>query len=304
MASEPLKILNVPEDIDTHIEQLVDTRKKQLTITAVVQDIARWACIVNLVDQGYLDGEVRVLGGGMAMRCYKSGRASVYDADTSSRLAVDRQELADAIAYEDDDIFMEVEGWEEGKNLDEAKPIRFRADFTQLALADNTFSLSQAQRGMLRPAVWLPINHGYPFEILAEPGQTIPVMDRMEILAEKLCGWMMFGLAKHYADIAYIGTLLEAEKNVTDLGARKDLMDLLEKKLEANKKVGQKSREKVEALTLGEQRKRLLEPEEYVDTNARKSFKSLGYIHGDPISPKEMKEIVERTVFQMIFGRL
>jgi hypothetical protein len=169
MASDHPRPLNVPEDIDDHIEDLVRERNGQLTITAVVQDIARWACIVNLVNQGYLDGKNRMLGGGMAMRCYKSSRASVYDADTSSRLALDRQELADVIAYQDDDIFMKVKAWKSGLNIGKAEPIEFRADFTQLPLTDSTFSLSEANRGIKRDSAWLPINHGYPFEILAGP---------------------------------------------------------------------------------------------------------------------------------------
>jgi hypothetical protein len=303
MQSDIPRPLSLPEDIDDLIENLVQERGEQLTVTAVVRDIARWACIVNLVNRGYLDGKMRLLGGGMAMRCYKSNRASVYDADTSSRLAADREELADVIAYEDDDIFIKVRAWQRGKNIEKAEPIEFRADFTALALDDTTFSLSESSRGIKRKANWLPIQHGYPFEILANPGQEIPVMDRMEILAEKLCGWMMFGLAKHYSDIAYIGSLLQAEILIYDPETRSDLSQLLKTKIDGNRKVGAKSREIVESLTPAEQRKRLLDPEEYVDPDPRKSFASLGYLHGEPLSPREMSEIVKGTVFEMLFGR-
>ena len=50
---------------------------------------------------------------------------------------------------------------------------------------------------------------GYPFR-LWDPGRnyTVPVMARNELLAEKLAAWWIFGLAKHYADIAHLGGVI------------------------------------------------------------------------------------------------
>src|ERR1700694_4121095 len=81
----------------------------------VMRDLARSVELLQLSTRGSLDR--LAVAGGMAMRCYGSTRFTMADLDTSAVVApVDREELEDALSYEDDSIVIKVgarKWWEE-----------------------------------------------------------------------------------------------------------------------------------------------------------------------------------------------
>lgn len=182
MASNQLLAVN--EDIDEQIERFCAINER-VTIPEVIRDIARIACIVNLVRNGTLDGRNTVLCGGMAMRCLDSPRLSIWDGDTSSRSVPDAETLGSALSYVDEDIAIKpgpIHGWKRGKQLITAQPINYTAYFTTLDPGQAEFSLSVSHRGVESPPIWRVLNDGYPFPVLAQRIE-VPLMDPDEMLA-------------------------------------------------------------------------------------------------------------------------
>lgn len=182
MASDP--ILRVEEDIDDRILEFCG-KNPTLEPEAVLRDIARIVCILNLVRLGELDGKTRVLCGGMAMRCLESPRMSVYDADTASPKPIDVDAMRDSITYDEEDIAITAGATEPGKDLVTFQPVTYDARFSALPGAADQFSISFAYRGLELPCKTAPFNHRYPFALLARETE-VPIMHPQEILAEKV----------------------------------------------------------------------------------------------------------------------
>jgi hypothetical protein len=138
-----------------------------------------------LVRNGTLDGKNTVLCDGMAMRCLDSPRMSVFDGDTSSRTEPVPEVLRDAISYEDEEIAIKAGPLQHGDELITFRPIEYDARFSELPGAKDEFSLSVSHRGVECPELWRPLNHRYPFPLLAQDLE-VPIMDPDEIMAEKI----------------------------------------------------------------------------------------------------------------------
>jgi hypothetical protein len=248
-------VLNLDEDIERFVAD-----NPKLTIPGVIRDIARIFCIFKLIEERILDDDT-VVCGGMALRCYNSERFTTYDTDTSTAMGtVDRQALARALDFETDDIRVRTatpQEWDYGHKLITAQPITYEPFFTTLDAGDATFSLTVSHRGLERKAVWREIVTGYPFMLGIPPESKIPVMDLYEILAEKIVSWWLFGHAKHYADIGYIGALLRPKDLYLDLGVKKDVAELVAKKLEVNE---EQHESRVKELTPAVRSQRLEDP--------------------------------------------
>jgi Nucleotidyl transferase AbiEii toxin, Type IV TA system len=240
MASSPL--LAVGENIDEQIERFCASNER-VTIPEVIRDIARIACIVNLVRNGMLDGRNTVLCGGMAMRCLESPRLSIWDGDASSRQAPDAETLRTALSYVDEDIAIKpgpTRGWKRGRQLITAQPINYTAYFTALDPGQAEFSLSVSHRGVERPPIRRALHAGYPFPVLADPIE-VPLMNPDEMLAEKLVAWWLYGHAKHYNDIAFLAARMAAEdRRDRDPKTRKRLRKLIEVKLDRNRELDER----------------------------------------------------------------
>jgi hypothetical protein len=295
MASEP--ILAVDSDIDDQIVEFCNGFPT-LQPAAVVRDIARIVCIANLVRNGTLDGKNMVLCGGMAMRCLESPRMSIYDGDTASRIAADPEALRLAISYDEPEIAIAVEGVEPGKDLITFQPVTYTARFSELPGARDQFSLSVAHRGIELPSVTRSLRHRYPFPLLAEEVE-VPIMHPDEILAEKIVAWWLFGHAKHYNDIAFLGILLGASEQHMDPRTHKQVQDVVEEKLAVNAKVSERHKHLVEGLTPGERQRRLTDPDGHVDP--KRSFNLLSFFLGERPSLATLKMSVDRYVMPVLF---
>lgn len=294
-------IFDLTEDIDERILAAVNDNPA-LTEERVVRDIARLHCILHLVQEGLL-GDEAVLTGGIAMRCLESNRFSVYDSDTSSIPEIADPELVAALNYGDEDIAVSIariDPDDHGKDLVSAHPVRFDPHFTELQVSDTTFKLTVSHRGVHRPAQWLRLRTGYPFPLWKpERNYRVPVMATNELLAEKLAAWWIFSPAKHYADIAFLGAFLYKAQAIQNAATKADVRELVEIKLEANKAVSRRHRDRVEALTPEERRDRLLNPAQHVD--AGHDFGQLAFFGARPQNAETMREAVARWIVPLLF---
>ena len=292
---------DLPEDIDDQIRDLA-TGHRTLTEERVIRDIARIHCLIHMVEVGIL-GDDAVLTGGMAMRCYKSRRFSVYDSDTSSIPAVTDQQLLRALNYEDDDVrvsISRIDPEDKGKDLISAHPVEFTPFFTRIDLQDTTFKVTVSNRGVERPAEWLPLHTGYPFALWGpERKYRLPVMARNELLAEKIVAWWMFAPAKHYVDISYLASLLYSDGLVDEPATKDDIRALVEKKLEVNRSVSRDHAARVEALTSESRKDRLLNPQDYL--SPEHGFGKLSFFSAKPPSGDTMKIAVRRWIVPLLF---
>jgi hypothetical protein len=295
MESDP--ILAVEIDID---DQIIDFCKTRPTLAPadVLRDIARIVCIANLVRNGTLDGNTMVPCGGMAMRCLESPRMSIYDSDTASRIPADPDNLRLAISYDEPEIAIAAGPTHTGKDLLTFQPITYAARFSELPAAHDEFSLSIAQRGVELPAITRPLRHRYPFPLLAEELE-VPIMNPEEILAEKIVAWWLFGHAKHYNDIAFLGLLLAATQQHHDPVVRRRVRSVIEKKLEVNTKLSDQRRRRVQALNPAERRRRLTDPDAHVDP--QRGFDTLSYLLGARPSITNTTTSVSRYIVPLLF---
>jgi hypothetical protein len=296
MASDP--ILAVAEDIDEQIIELCESNPT-LEPEEVVRDIARIVCIANLVRNGTLDGERMVLCGGMAMRCLESPRMSVYDGDTASHVPPDVTDMRDAITYTEPDIAITAGPWQPGKDLITFQPIEYNARFSELPAARDQFSLSISHRGIELPAERAVLRHRYPFRVLREDVE-VPIMNPDEILAEKVVAWWLFGHAKHYNDVAFLGfRLMNAGRADLDKQVRTRVRSVIERKLEVNADVSADHARRVAALLGSERRRRLEQPDDHVDP--KRDFNTLSYLHGNRPSRASIKTGIDRIILPLLF---
>jgi hypothetical protein len=222
---------------------------------------------------------------------------TVRDTDTSTKLKLDHLMFAGAMAYEDDDVRITPEGIEEGRELFSVKPVDYDPYFTNLDVRDRTFHITVNERGLARKAEWREFISGYPFDLGIPHGAKLPVMAFNETLAEKLWGWWMNGHARHYADLAWLGAVLESQKRHTDPATRDDVHKLVEIKGKINRKWVSAKRHA--ALTNEVRRERLENPDPYVD--ARYSWETISYLGTKQFSPKALKISVQRVIVPLLF---
>jgi hypothetical protein len=174
----------------------------------ILRDLARVATIFHLEAEGFL-GEETVLAGGMALRCYGGHRFTVTDVDTSTKTDVSMARLDQLLNWEIENLLSvstKGVGWyERGVGLEKAKPILFDPLFSKIELAESQaqFELTVNRRGLELAPVEQPFRHDFPW-VLGVEGRPLPLMDPREMLAEKVLGYCIGGLGKHYADIAFI----------------------------------------------------------------------------------------------------
>jgi hypothetical protein len=150
-----------------------------------------------------------------------------------------------------------------------------------------------------RPRVWRSIVAqlcGYDLYLGIPPEEKLPVMDLHEILAEKLCGSWLFGHAKHYADIAWIGSLLKRDDLYREPEVRADITELLEMKLETNQRLI--SAKRVNALTSDLRRQRLEDPDSQVDP--KRSWDTISYLGTQQFKPEALQLAVTKVIVPIL----
>ncbi len=266
----------------------------------VMRDLARLVELLQLSRRGFLDR--LAVAGGMAMRCYGSTRFTMADLDTSAVITpVDREDLEDALNYEDDSIVIKVgtrKWWEEKKRLFTAAPIDFRflRSRIQVEDQDRRFSLTVSERGLLLQAVELELRNIYQFD-LGLDGRRIPVMDKVEICAEKTLGAAVFGIAKHYADVAYLALHYTEELQKR----REELRSVLADKLKAGKKLF--PAEYASFPEVASLRTPLMKPDQRHPKMANDWEATVRFLGGEPITFENAVQIINEIYVPLLFSR-
>jgi hypothetical protein len=176
----------------------------------VLRDIARLVAIHQMTVESKFLNDNCVLCGGVAMRFYGSHRFTITDTDASYRLDDwDELNLEAALEIEVEDLEIEAGDpayWGRRTQLTTAQPVHFTEQFSNFRTdpQQRKFKVTVSRRGLIKDAVWTPIVHDYP--PMGIEDLKVPVMDMNEQLAEKMLGWAVNGLAKHYLDCAWIVT--------------------------------------------------------------------------------------------------
>jgi len=198
-------MIDYPDDDELRAQ----SREHDLALPVLVRDIVRVVEVLNLGAKRFFKKD-SVLAGSMALRCFGSPRFTVYDADFStSAQAVDPPESVSALLrYSDENLDIlpaaAVPADRRG-TLMKVEPIRFDPVFTGVALAeqDRQFKADVSFRGLLLDGREVPFQTPYSLGLCDET-PTVWVMDPVEVLAEKILGWCVHGLVKHYADVAWV----------------------------------------------------------------------------------------------------
>ncbi len=225
-------MIDYPED-----QQLREQASRHdLQAPVLIRDIVRVVEVLNLRAQRFFNKR-SVLSGSMALRCFGSPRFTVYDADfsTSAETVDPPASMTDMLRYSDEDLDIipaAAIAADQRETLIQIEPIRFDAAFTSIALADQDqqFKADVSFRGLLLDGREVPFETPYSLELWRE-APTVWVMDPVEVLAEKILGWCIHGLVKHYADAAWITTAAQAT-NSSLAFAYPHLRDVLHDKLE------------------------------------------------------------------------
>jgi hypothetical protein len=104
-------------------------------------------------------------------------------------------------------------GWyEKGVDLEKARPILFQPLFSEIHLgeAQAQFELTVNQRGLELDPIEQGFRHDFPWNLGVEE-RPLPLMDFREMLAEKVLGYCIGALGKHYADVAFIALRFRRE---------------------------------------------------------------------------------------------
>jgi hypothetical protein len=225
-------MIDYPED-----QQLREQAKQHdLQAPVLIRDIVRVVEVLNLRAQRFFNKR-SVLSGSMALRCFGSPRFTVYDADfsTSAETVDPPASMTELLRYSDGDLDIipaTAVAADKRETLIQIEPIRFDAAFTSIALADQDrqFKADVSFRGLLLDGREVPFETPYSLELWSE-APTVWVMDPTEVLAEKILGWCVHGLVKHYADAAWI--TIAAQTPGSPLAfAYPQLRDVLHAKLE------------------------------------------------------------------------
>jgi Nucleotidyl transferase AbiEii toxin, Type IV TA system len=225
-------MIDYPED-----QQLREQAgRHDLQAPVLIRDIVRVVEVLNLRAERFFNKR-SVLSGSMALRCFGSPRFTVYDADFSTSAAtVDPPaSITDMLRYSDENLDIipaAARPVDRRETLVQIEPIRFDAAFTSIALAeeDQQFKADVSFRGLLLDGREVPFETPYSLELWSE-APTVWVMDPVEVLAEKILGWCVHGLVKHYADAAWITIAAQAPGSPLAF-TYPQLRDILHDKLE------------------------------------------------------------------------
>ncbi|HEY7934038.1 MAG TPA: nucleotidyl transferase AbiEii/AbiGii toxin family protein [Solirubrobacteraceae bacterium] len=207
-----------------------------LQAPVLIRDIVRVVEVLNLRAEKFFNKR-SVLSGSMALRCFGSPRFTVYDADFSTSAAtVDPPaSMTELLRYGDENLDIAPAAAiaaDQRETLIRVEPIRFDAAFTSIALADEDrqFKADVSFRGLLLDGREVPFETPYSLDLWSE-APAVWVMDPVEVLAEKILGWCVHGLVKHYADVAWITTAAQATGSPLAF-TYPELRELLHDKLE------------------------------------------------------------------------
>jgi hypothetical protein len=216
-----------PDDLDRYAEELGIGRE------VVVRDIVRLVSLAHMVQEGELN-EDWVLTGGMAMRLRGSPRFTVTDTDTSRRGGwPERERLSEALTIDQTELTVtpvDYLNWRTGNDVLHATPVNYEAYFAALGAdpVEGEFKFTVSWRGLEEPAQHIRLRH--PYAELQMTPTDVPLMDLTEQAAEKIVGWCVHKLVKHYSDVAWIFWRLRDEIIDEKLG------ELVVNKLETGRK--------------------------------------------------------------------
>jgi hypothetical protein len=222
----------------------------------IVRDIVRIVSVAKMAADGTLNDDW-VLAGGMGMRLRGSPRFTRFDTDTSRRGGVPEDAtLAMALRLDEDALTVRAAGFNEGVQLVTVAPVEFTPYFAALGEEppSDSFSFTVSGRGLIEPAQLLTLV--YPYLELVLPETMVPVMDLTEQVAEKICGWCIHGLVKHYVDVAWAFLELPGEIRAERLGP------LVETKLSIGRKLFERAY--TEFPTLKEVLKAMNDPKRHI----------------------------------------
>ena len=198
-------MIDYPSDRET----LGEAKTQGLPPEVLVRDIVRLVEVLNLKQQGFFSKR-SVLAGSMGLRSYGSPRFTVYDADfsTSSEVVDPPTAMKEKLTYRDDELEIvpsELEAHDGGGTMWTSAPVRFEPIFTSLVPnpGDRRFKADVSFRGLVLEGVERPLATPYTLRLWHE-APVVYVMDPHETVAEKILGWCVHRLVKHYADLAYI----------------------------------------------------------------------------------------------------
>jgi hypothetical protein len=207
-----------------------------LQAPVLIRDIVRVVELLNLRAKRFFNKR-SVLSGSMALRCFGSPRFTVYDADfsTSAETVDPPASMTELLRYSDENLDIiptAARAADRRETLVQVEPIRFDAAFTSIVLAeqDRQFKADISFRGLLLDGREVPVATPYSLGLWDEP-PTVWVMDPVETLAEKILGWCVHGLVKHYADAAWITIAAQASGSPLAF-AYPQLREVLHDKLE------------------------------------------------------------------------
>jgi hypothetical protein len=181
-----------------------------LPLDVLVRDLVRVVEVCNLIEKGFFNKR-SVLAGSMALRSFGSPRFTVYDADfsTSKDTVHPPTQLTKLLSYEDEELIIAPErvlpSSDEG-SVWRSAPVNFTPLFTDLVQEkDCNFKADVSFRGLVRDGLQVPLTVPYEdLNIWTGGTPTVYVMDPVEVIADKILGWCVYGLVKHYADLGYL----------------------------------------------------------------------------------------------------
>lgn len=183
--------------------------KHGIPAPVLVRDLVRVVEVLNLKNQDFFSRR-SVLAGSMGLRCFDSPRFTIYDADfsTTSEAVNPPTAMKSKLAYSDEELEIapaDLHPRDERGTAWESKPVRFTPVFTSLIPEedDRSFKVDVSFRGMLVDGLEVPFKLPYDLAIWDED-PVVWIMDPHETLAEKILGWCVHRLVKHYADLSYI----------------------------------------------------------------------------------------------------
>lgn len=188
---------------------LQEAERHGLPEPVLIRDLVRIVEVMNLERQGFF-GKESVLAGSMALRCFGSPRFTVYDADfsTSEDASPRPDVLQRMLAYEDDDLVIapaKLTPHDARGTAWKSEPIGYEPVFTDLVPdpRERSFKADISFRGLVCEGIELELQVPYDMGLWSAP-PTVWVMDPHEVAAEKILGWCVNRMAKHYADLGFI----------------------------------------------------------------------------------------------------
>lgn len=226
-------MINYPTDQDL----LKVAAEHDIPPEVLVRDIVRVVEVINLERKGFFN-ERSVLAGSMALRSFGSPRFTVFDADfsTSKDTVNPETQMTDLLHYEDEDLTITPSPLvpnSDGGDTWKSAPIEFTPVFTSLVPEERArqFKADVSFRGLIRSGREEQL--AVPYDLgLWDEAPVVFVMDPVEVVAEKILGWCVHGLVKHYADLGYLAIVSQPGPNQRLSLPRDDLREAIAEKLE------------------------------------------------------------------------